>query len=369
MRVASVKILINLPKFNFPSYIELSKYHQVLWLVGYLENLANIDCYSNAAHIIKVMNPKKSMRRKLKGVIDEFVFVIRILKHLRRECYDVIIVHSHRFSFIYPLFIDSGKLVLRLYTASVSRTKAARVFWNLWQRITCRFYSNIFVATENDIDAFKLPRKSKVFVIHAPLEPISRQEKVFAECKMLYIGTLHNRRIEDTIVGLKEYINRNPDHRIVSYDIIGKGKPEDNQRVIDAISECKLSHIVHYHGFLLDDQVTSFFDKCNLGVAYVPITEYYDKVLVTKLYEYFLSGIPAVATDTFENRKIVHSDNGVLIEDSPSGFAKGLEMIMGNFGSFSSKQIRDKVEIYSTEYNVKHVLVPALESIVNEGNT
>lgn len=366
MRVVSVKILIDFPKFNFPSYIELAKYHKVLWLVGYLNNLDNVSCISSDTHILKVINPGKKIRRMLNGVIDEFAFVFNILKHLKRECSDVIIVHYHRFAFVYPLFLDSDKLVLRLYTASVSKAKTVRVFWNIWQRIICRFYRFFFVATENDITAFKLPRKSKVFIIHAPLEPISTQDKDFNKCKMLYIGTLHNRRLEDTIVGLKEYIDRNPSHKIESYDIIGKGKQEDNQRVIDAISDSKLSHIVRYHGFLPDDKVPSFFDKCNLGVAYVPITEYYDRVLVTKLYEYFLSGIPSLATNTHENRKIVNSDNGVLIEDSASGFAKGLEILMDCFDKFNSQQIRNTVEQYSTEYNVKHVLVPAIESIVNE---
>jgi glycosyltransferase involved in cell wall biosynthesis len=92
----------------------------------------------------------------------------------------------------------------------------------------------------------------------------------------------------------------------------------------------------------------------------VPITPYYDFQPVTKLYEYMLSGMPVIATNTHENRLVVNDDNGVLINDTPEDFCNGLAKICENRNSYNSLDIRKTVESYTWENIVNTILKPYL---------
>ena len=363
MNIITVKYKIRFPRFNFPLYLELSKYHQVSWLLGYLNNEPNINRLITETHNIEILGKRNDVRKKFYGLIDEIKFVIKVVSTLKKKNADIIIIHDHRLAFLYPLLLHNNKLILRLYTTSVSKSKYRRFIWDMYKKCVCKLYNIYFIPTENDKKAFHLNKRKISYVIPSPLEPISITKKEFKEIKLFYIGTLHNRNVEDTVKGLALFLKSNINNNIVSYDIVGKGHKEDEEKLISTIINNNLEDIVHYHGFLNDEEVIPFFDNCNIGVAYVPITDYYTNVLVTKLFEYLQSGLAAIATKTNENKKVINDINGVLIEDSPEGFAKGLEKITMNLDKYSSEAIADTVKEYTVEYYVKNHLLNILEDI------
>jgi len=363
MNIVNVKLVTNTPRFNFPLYLELSNFHNVLWLLGCLNNEKNINKYITDTHNIYILGKDNKIRKKLYGLIDEIRFIKKVISILKNKDNDIIIIHFHRLAFLYPLFLPNQKLVLRLYTTSVNKSQIKRITKDIWGRFICKFYNIFFIPTENDRKAFHLNKRKMSYVIPSPLEPISITKKEFKEIKLFYIGTLHNRNVEDTVKGLALFLKSNRNNNIVSYDIVGKGHKEDEEKLISTIINNNLEDIVHYHGFLNDEEVIPFFDNCNIGVAYVPITDYYTNVLVTKLFEYLQSGLAAIATKTNENKKVVTDINGVLIEDSPEGFAKGLETLTMNLNKYSSEAIADTVKEYTVEYYVKNHLLNILEDI------
>ncbi len=363
MNIVNVKLVINTPRFNFPLYIELSKYHNVFWLLGCLNNETNINKYKTNTHNIYIIGKNNKIRKKLYGLIDEIRFIKKVISILKSKDSDIIIIHFHRLAFLYPLFLPNSKLVLRLYTTSVNKSRIKRIIWDMWERFVCKFYRIYFIPTENDKDAFHLNKRKISYVIPSPLEPVSKTKKEFKEIKLFYIGTLHNRNVEDTVKGLALFLKSNINNDIVSYDIIGRGHKEDEEKLISTIINNNLEDIVHYHGFLNDEEVIPFFDNCNIGVAYVPVTKYYTNVLVTKLFEYLQSGLAAIATKTNENKKIITDINGVIIEDSPEGFAKGLGKITMNLDKYSSEAIANTVKEYTVEYYVKNHFLYILEDI------
>ena len=73
-----------------------------------------------------------------------------------------------------------------------------------------------------------------------------------------------------------------------------------------------------------------------------------------------LAGMPVIATNTYENRLIVNTTNGVLINDTPEDFCKGLTNLFTARNSFKSSEIRQSVEAYTWEKIVKTNLKPYL---------
>jgi hypothetical protein len=104
-------------------------------------------------------------------------------------------------------------------------------------------------------------------------------------------------------------------------------------------------------------------------VVYVPVTTYYNYQPSTKLFEFILAGMPVLATKTEENKKIVNSDNGILIDESPKGFSTGLEQISERITYFNEELIRNSISGYCWEDITKTKLKPLLYNLLKDGNT
>lgn len=60
--------------------------------------------------------------------------------------------------------------------------------------------------------------------------------------------------------------------------------------------------------------------------------------------EYALSGLYTIATNTYENRQVIHSNNGILINDTISDFAKALYDTYQHRREYNSQTIRKSME-------------------------
>ncbi|MDZ7870854.1 MAG: hypothetical protein U5L02_16910 [Rheinheimera sp.] len=87
----------------------------------------------------------------------------------------------------------------------------------------------------------------------------------------------------------------------------------------------------------------SYFDNAHVGIAYIPVTDFYDVQPATKIYEYCLSSIPVLATDTTENIRVLKQNFGVLVADNALDFSYGIEKIIDKINArelyFSENQI------------------------------
>lgn len=364
MKLIIVKLLIGYPRINFDLSAELAKYADIVWLNGWLQ----FDDYKHAEynfenHQVLQLGNSGRIRKKWSGVLDEIRFILRVIKYLKNNPADLVVIHSHRLAFLYPILYHNPKYVIQIYTLSVSGNRFRRALGDIWERLINYPYKRFLVGSEYSITMFGLGRR-KCYVSGLSLKPISTLAKNFDSLNLVYIGTLHNRRIYDTLEGLQIFIATYTGGKKVSYDIIGSGKPEDVQIIKDAIEVYGLQEVVTYHGFLADNEVATFFDKCNIGVAYVPITDYYTNVMVTKLYEYLLSGMAAIATATNENKKIISPVNGVLVEDTPDGFAAGLGEIISKMDSYASHLILETVKSFATQNYVRDKYLPMLTDII-----
>ena len=182
----------------------------------------------------------------------------------------------------------------------------------------------------------------------------------FNQIKLLYVGTLYNRNIIETVKGINLFVKKYPDVPI-TYDIIGSGFENEIEELNDYIKNNNLSTICRAHGRIPYTELKPFFDKCNIGVSYIPITDYYQYQPPTKTYEYALSGMAVIATKTISNESVVNEKNGILINDNPEAFMSALEKLLIKKREFNSRVIIESVEDYRWEKIVEKYFVPIIE--------
>jgi glycosyltransferase involved in cell wall biosynthesis len=117
-----------------------------------------------------------------------------------------------------------------------------------------------------------------------------------------------------------------------------------------------------FHGELRNKELDVFFNKSNVGVAYVPITDYYNCQPMTKLFEYLLAGMACIATYTEENMKIVNRNNGVLCYDTPTSFSNAIEELWCNRFLFNSKIIKQDAYSYTWQNIIEKQLIHILNN-------
>jgi glycosyltransferase involved in cell wall biosynthesis len=254
------------------------------------------------------------------------------------------------------------KMIVDIRTASISDVEEIRKSENIKIKNEALLFDHITIITEGIRDHLKIP-KDQSSILPLGTNKLSTTEKNFdKDLKMLYVGTLNNRNIHQTIEGLSLFISKNPTLKI-DYYIVGDGPKKDLDKIKRAIEENKLQNLVHLLGRKCHEDIQDLYDNCQVGVSYVPITPAYDLQPPTKTYEYLGAGMPCIATKTSENINLITSTNGVLCDDNPESFANALNEIMLNKSNFKSKSIGESLVDYNWENIVKNKLKPILNRI------
>ena len=230
------------------------------------------------------------------------------------------------------------RLVVDIRTGSIRENPLAR-WWEEWlMRKECTRFQNICVVSRSLAERLRLPL-NKAHVLPLGAERMRLKAKQFDRLDLLYVGTLDGRRIEDTVIGFERFLQDYGSEITLTYTIVGdghKGQLETLRRMVRAKG---LDRIVSLPGFVHKTQLESTFDRCNVGVSYVPINETYNCQPVTKTFEYLFAGMPTMATATTENKRVVNRVNGVLIQDTPEGFYSGLKEIYARRDEFDSDKV------------------------------
>lgn len=202
----------------------------------------------------------------------------------------------------------------------------------------------------------------KYYLLPLGADIISKTKKDFSTIRLLYVGVLSNRHIYETVEGIHLFLEKHKEVKII-YNIIGFGKEEN--LIKDMINRYKLNDAIIMHGRIPYDKLLQYFEKANIGVSYIPMTDYYDYQPPTKTFEYILSGLYCIATATSANKDIISKENGMLIQDNPKAFADALGYILLNKVHFKSEKIVSSLKKYQWKEIVANYLIPIIE---NESN-
>jgi len=294
---------------------------------------------------------------KARRLIHFFTFLIHLTRKVK---FDVLFTIQFEFCFIIGLFAKSKVKILDYRTGDLDNNERNRNLKNLFLRFDSIFFKNISAISEGLRDILKL-NKVKTHILPLGADKISDRMRSFSRFDLLYIGTLNSRNIHQTIEGVAFLLEENKElSTLVTYTIIGFGTDDDVKKINNTIEELGLNNTVHFLGRKKYTDIAEYFDTCNIGVSYVPMTPYFEYQPVTKLFEYLLSGMPVIATDTYENSLVVNKTNGVLINDTPEDFCIGLKNIYNQRLTYNSYEIRKSVEAYTWENIISTNLKPYL---------
>lgn len=298
-----------------------------------------------------------------KNKIYRYWYYVRTInKLIRREKFDVLFLVDSQGSLLIRMFNLFRKTFLDIRTGDVWMNKKQFSLYDLKARVTTFFFKRISIISLNLANKIKLP----LYKCHnLPLggDSLSTHTLDFEQLQLFYIGIIHGRNIDDTVKGVLAFRTLHPKVAI-KYDIVGYGTLEEESALNDTIKQSGLEDVVRFHGRKNHDEIKQLIVGANVGVVYIPMTYGFDCQPTTKLYEYLLTGIPVIATNTLENRIAIKAQAGVLINDTPEDFADGLKGLWDNRRMYHSDTIKNLYSNCSWENIVKQNLEPYLDTVI-----
>jgi len=350
-------LIISKSQFGyFTDYYKFCEYLRTEFDVYYL-------CFDVGLKKINMKNVKvKYVSYKGNKIIRGFRFFLKAIITIA-SFRGIVLISYFEHCHLLRCFFPSKKMILDIRTLSINKNEKRRKRINDQIRKTAKYFSYVTTLSAGLKRLINL-NSHNCFIIPLGADIISNNNKRFEkDINLLYVGTFSGRNIQDTIIGLHLFLKRNSGLNSIGYDIIGYGYGNENAIFKKIVAEYQLEGIVNLHGRIPICELKSFFDKCNVGISYVPITDYYEYQPVTKTYEYILSGMACIATNTFENRKIINDINGVLCDSNPNSFAVALEELIKRFKNYDSEKIRKTAIEYTWENIVKLHLIPLLQKV------
>lgn len=329
-------------------YVNLKNVYDITYL-GFDEDIATPEYEGIEIIHLKV---------KDNALIKKIILIKEIYKLIKGNDYDY--VHINYFlgcSFINIFKRNYFNIDIR--TGIISNNKYKKAILNTILTFEVGFFNHFTCISESLKEQLKLPKKTHILPLGAPHLPLIQKD--FSVLKVLYVGTFHNREIVKTIYGFSEFVAKYNNRDVAIYTIIGFGSDEEIKEINDAIISTGMQKHIFFKGKIRYPELTTYLEEGNVGMSFIPITEYFDNQPPTKTFEYLLSGMYVLATDTKENKKVITNEKGLLIKDSIEEVSKGLQSIYENRHRLNSKDIQVQSQQYSWDKIVKNNLFLYIE--------
>ncbi|SER72866.1 Glycosyltransferase involved in cell wall bisynthesis [Nitrosomonas sp. Nm51] len=290
------------------------------------------------------------VKQKKRLLLKWYLFFSAAYGLIKKENFDFVHVNYFKGCALLHLFVPNRRMMVDVRTASVLTQPWKRVLFNLLLKMEVRLFYNIGVISAGLARRLSLPPRHIITPLGSDI--FSRTVKPQNALKFLYVGTFYNRNLHKTILGFHKFYRIYSQRIKTSYTIVGDGPSNELKKLKELVRNLGISDQVHFTGWIPQDKIQPFFDSHNVGISYIPITAYYNFQPPTKTYEYLLSGMPVIATNTHENGIVVNADNGVLIQDTPDAVFEGMQSIYSKLGRFDSRKIRSQASKYYTWENI-----------------
>jgi len=254
-----------------------------------------------------------------------FKYIAALIKVNRQNHFDLIFHVHTKLSLIIRFIFLFNKYIFDIRTGDLDDNLWKRQIKNFFISIISKLSVNKSVIADSLADELHINKKKR-HIIPLGAESLCEIKKEFQVLHLIYVGTLTKRNIHETITGVALFLKKYKDVEIL-YDIIGAGNRNYEAKLIESINDNSLNKKVHFHGFVKYSELKPFFEKANVGITYIPQKKYYQNQPSTKLFEYLLAGMPVIATNTYENRKIVNDNCGFICEDNAHDFSIALEKL------------------------------------------
>ncbi|HEV7736851.1 MAG TPA: glycosyltransferase, partial [Chlamydiales bacterium] len=236
------------------------------------------------------------------------------------------------------------KMILDIRTLAVSASPVKRLLFNSSIRLESLFFKKVSVISEGV--AGQLWGKG-YHVLPLGADAVSYPSGKKDDLHLLYVGTLQNRDIIKCVKGFQRYVENTGDKTAI-FTIIGDSPYGELAEIRSFIASKGLDKQVLCLGRIAHRDLNKHFAAANVGVAFIPMTTYYDHQPPTKTFEYLLSGLAVIGTRTKENSKVLTDNPGaVLIDDNEVEFAAALPKMKDILKYFDASKTVESSQQYS----------------------
>lgn len=174
------------------------------------------------------------------------LFIIECIKQSYILKPNIIFVTYFNLCFLLAWFCKSEKTVLDIRTGSLKDKKIIRKLDNYYILFQSFFFHRIVILSERLRKKLCISEGKRV-IIPLGSEVIFGGNHIFNTINLLYIGTLNDRHISETIRGLYLFLqNMRSNLARITYKIIGFGTEAEISTIMNCISENRMSDIVSY---------------------------------------------------------------------------------------------------------------------------
>ena len=299
---------------------------------------------------VKIWQPTKFKSVKLFGIFFYLRIILYIIMH---KIKNVIICNMPKAEILVKLF-KHRNIILDIRTMSVDSSAQIRKHADDCTRTRARQFRRVSAISKGVINSLHL---SSCNLLPLGAEELSNTNKVFDKLRLMYIGTLNGRKLDVFLEGLLLYKQKYS--QIFTFDIIGTGD-EETTKQISCVAK-KIGEEVVIHGYKNHQESKPFFDSCNVGVCFVPMTPYFEHQPATKLYEYTLSGMAVVATNTYAIKHDFCEKFGVLTNDNAESVCEALYRLSQIMNTFQSNEIVKASQSFHWKYIVNDCFKPLFQ--------
>lgn len=188
---------------------------------------------------------------------------------------------------------------------------------------------------------YRIPLNSMVVLpegIDASMDPKLYEDKAQSIRKelglkdkkvIIYVGTMSRfRQLDFLLEVFKLVLGQYPDAHLL---MVGGGRTSEDIEWLERKAErLGIKTEVTMTGWVPRKKVPAYICGCQLGVSPVPVNRVYVNSSPIKLLEYLALGIPAVASDIPEQRKVIlESGGGMCVPWNVTEFANAINNILG----------------------------------------
>jgi len=273
-------------------------------------------------------------------------YLSAVFREIYTSTYNVCFIKYFRGCSLLRMLFRKLPFVFDIRSAAVGKGTVRRFIYDRLMIMESRFFHHVSVISYSL--ACRLGIEKKSFILPLGSDVISNTTNVIDTIRLIYVGTLSRRDVLKTIDGFYAYLHSKNSETDAIYTIVGDGLDMDLLK--EKVYELGLENNVKLLGYIPFSKLGTLMESHNIGVSFVPMTEYFECQPVTKTFDYLLSGMPVIATATFENKAVIKPSNGICINDNSEAFCNGIADIYTQKNMYDSNDIRESARIYEWKY-------------------
>lgn len=350
-----MRILIH-SRAQFGYHIDTLKYAQIMRAtekVTYVcldKNLSRVDVKNVHVEYIESYNNVTFIR---------FIKLLHRTFTLSKESDLVLLVYHPGISLL--RYLVKSKMILDIRSRVVSGNKWRRSFSNTLMRIESKFFENVSVVSEALGESLGLKRFQVVSVgcdLDGIVSTRESQRNAISKCEFVYVGTFEDRSLDLLIQG---FTNATKSTDIdLKLHLIGTASTETLIDLKQMVESLGAKDYISFHGYQIDIAKYKLLYDSDCGIVHVPNDGRYDGQPSTKLFEYWASGIPVIASNYDVNCQLVSNQLGILYEFNSISITNAILKFVEIRYSFNSEVILNEAKNNAWHNVVNNQLYPFL---------